>query len=407
MTAGGEPYDIEGAFRIWVNRQPRGKGHMGNRVAVIKQGRDVIKTVEVANYGDKAAGEIKKRELRFRTHRRRKDDESGWGLDDSDPKTTWWCENDEVERLLSFLGANVAKTGRYRVVDTESDSGAVLNLLSNGDVDSQTLAAALMRHRDIRELVGLLVAGDAGLSVAQSAIVARRRNLVAKLQAVIQDPAKTETHVQRLIGDAYWIFGGRYVGVADRRNLMALDQHDIPLLGADGTLHIVELKSPSIPKLVCTHRNHWIVGDDVHEAVGQAMNYVRAFDELGASYSSYYRNELGRDYDMRRVFATVVIGHPKHVRAVGKDGQVVDERTIQQTIRCYNAHLSRVEVMTYKELADTAECALAFEKESTLASTAERLSAEQSDDPWARDDRTGAADNDPWESEARSNEAPS
>jgi hypothetical protein len=75
---------------------------MGNRVAVIKQGRDVIKTVEVADYGDKAAGEIKKRELRFRTHRRRKDDdETGWGFDGPDPKTTWWCENDEVERLLS------------------------------------------------------------------------------------------------------------------------------------------------------------------------------------------------------------------------------------------------------------------------------------------------------------------
>jgi hypothetical protein len=406
VTTGGEPYGIEDAFRIWVNRQPRGKGHMGNRVAIIKQGRDVIKTVEVANYGDKAAGEIKKRELRFRTYRRRKDDETGWGFDSPDPKTTWWCENEEVERLLSFLGANVAKTGRYRVVDTESASGAVLSLLSNGDVDSQTLAEALIRHGDIRKLVGLLAASDAGLSVAQSAVVARRRDLVTKLQAVIQDPTKTETHVQRLIGDAYWIFGGRYVGVANRRNLMSLDQHDIPLLGADGTLHIVELKSPSIPKLVRTHRNHWIVGDDVHEAVGQAMNYVRAFDELGASHSSYYRNELGRDYDMRRVFATVVIGHPKHVRAVGKDGQVVDERTIQQTIRCYNAHLSRVEVMTYKDLADTAERALAFEKESTLAPTTERLSAEQSDDPWAHDDRPWAANSDPWGSDAPSNEAP-
>jgi len=102
-------------------------------------------------------------------------------------------------------------------------------------------------------------------------------------------PCQDRAHVQRLIGDAYWIFGGRYVGVAARRNLMSLDQHDIPLFEADGTLHIVELKGPNIPKLVSTHRNHWIVGDDVHEAVGQAMNYVRAFDELGASHSSYYR----------------------------------------------------------------------------------------------------------------------
>jgi hypothetical protein len=185
------------------------------------------------------------------------------------------------------------------------------------------------------------------------------------LQSVIKDPAKTETDVHRLIEDAYWIFGGRYVGV-EKRNLMSLDEHDILLLGADQTLHIVELKGPNIPQLVRLHRNHWIVGKAVHEAVGQAMNYMRAFDERGATETTYYKNELGREYDMRRVFATVVIGHPTHVRATGKDSKVVHERIIQQTIRSYNAHLSRIEVMTYKDLADTAERALTFEDEAAM-----------------------------------------
>jgi hypothetical protein len=378
VTTGGEPYESQDAFRVWVSQQPQGEGHMGLRGAVIKQGRDVMKTVTETNYGDKATGEIKKRELRFRTHGRHKDGQPGWDFDEPDPKTTWWCENEEVERLHSFLQADVARTGRYRVVDTDSPSGIVLGLLRNGDVDSQALTEALVRHGNVGELVGLLAASDEGLSAARSAVVARRRDLVTKLQTVIQDPTKTETHVQRLIGAAYWIFGGRYVGVASRRNLIPLDQHDIPLLGADGTLHIVELKGPSIPKLVRTHRNHWIVGDDVHEAVGQAMNYVRAFDELGAGLSTHYRNELGQEYDMRRVFATVVIGHPKHVR-------VVDERTIQQTIRCYNAHLSRVEVMTYKDLADTAERALAFEKEAALVPLPEGLASGPPDNRWGSD----------------------
>jgi hypothetical protein len=80
------------------------------------------------------------------------------------------------------------------------------------------------------------------------------------------------------------------------------------------------------------------------------MNYVRTFDELGASQTTYYQNELGQQYDMRRVFATVVIGHPKHVRATGKGLRAADERIIQQTIRSYNAHLSRIEVVTYKDL---------------------------------------------------------
>jgi predicted component of type VI protein secretion system len=61
-----------------------------------------------------------------------------------------------------------------------------------------------------------------------------------------------------------------------------------------------------------------------------------------------------------------VIGHPTHVRATGKDSKVVHERIIQQTIRSYNAHLSRIEVMTYKDLADTAERALTFEDEAAM-----------------------------------------
>lgn len=391
MTTGGAPYGSDDSFRIWVTQQPQGGRHMGLRGAVIKQGRDVMKTVTLANYGDKTTGEIKKRELRFRTHGRRKDEQPGWDFDEADPKTTWWCENEEVERLLSFLHSDVARTGRYRVVDTESPSGLVLNLLRNGDVDAQAIAGALLRHGDEGELIGLLAESDAGLSAAQSAVIARRRDLITNLHAVIQDRTKTETDVQRLIGDAYWIFGGRYVGVADRRSLMPLDQHDIPLLGADGTLHIVELKGPSIPRLVRSHRNHWIVGDDVHEAVGQAINYVRAFDELGAGHSTYYQNELGQDYDMRRIFATVVIGHPKHA-AASKQGRVVDERIIQQTIRTYNAHLSRVEVMTYKDLADTAARALAFENESMHASSPEHLAHEQPDHQWAVDDNPWAPD---------------
>ncbi|MDQ2873943.1 MAG: DUF4263 domain-containing protein [Actinomycetota bacterium] len=329
----------------------------------------------IANYGNKDTGEVKKRELRFRTHNRQKGSRSGWNFDEPDPKTTWWCENEEIERVLSFLQSEVSRTGRYRLVDAESSAGLVLELLRDGAVDPHAIVDALMQHGDIGELASLLAVSDSGLSVAQLAVVAKRRSLIAELQAMIQHPATTETQVQRLIGHAYWIFGGRYVGVA-RRNMMPLDQHDIPLLGADGTLHIVELKGPFIEKLVRLHRNHWIVGDEVHEAVGQAMSYVRAFDELGSGNSMYYQNELGQNYDMRRVFATVVIGHPRHARIIGKGSRPIEERVVQQTIRSYNAHLSRVEVITYRDLADTAERALAFENESMLVLPSEDPSTE-------------------------------
>ena len=81
----------------------------------------------------------------------------------------------------------------------------------------------------------------------------------------------------------------------------------------------------------------------VHEATSQAMNYVRGLDEQGFILTGTYRNEFGSDYDMRRVFATVVIGHPAHV-------QGADVRQVEQTVRTYNSHLSRVEVITWANI---------------------------------------------------------
>lgn len=372
MTRAESPLNDD-AFTVWINRPSSDSRHMGNQGAIIKQGRDVTKIVTVTSYGNKRTGEIRNRELRFRAYAHRREGQPDY--DEKDPKSTWFCENEEIERVLTFLQSEVARTARYQIIDTASPAGIILDILKGADSDSQELANILVQHGNLDQLVATLSASTRGLSIAQLAVVERRQKLISELQALLQDPATTETSIQRLIGSSYWIFGGRYVGIADRRNLMPLDQHDIPLLGADGTLHIVELKGPAIPKLVRHHRNHWIVGNEINEAVGQAMNYVRTFDELGSATASYYRNELGTDYDMRRVFATVIIGHPDHETEVAPNGQKADGRIVQSTIRSYNAHLSRVEVRTYKDLADSAARALLFENESTLSGSQEDANA--------------------------------
>lgn len=219
-----------------------------------------------------------------------------------------------MDRLLAFLCDEVDATGRYRLVDNASPQALLMDLLSSGGVDVDAVIGAIIAGGNVGELVRALSRSAGGLAAAESAVIAERRELVARLQDMARDPATTETDMQRAMGESYWLFGGRYVGVADRRNLAVLDQHDIALLGADGTLHIVELKGPNVPRLVRRHRNHLIVGNEVHEATSQAVNYVRGLDEQGLVLSGTYWNEFGSNYDMRRVFATVVIGHPAHPR---------------------------------------------------------------------------------------------
>lgn len=345
----------EDGFRVWVDRHPLGPGQLGFRGAMLKDGPQVAKTVTVSEYGDVRTRQVKKRELRFSTTSRRPDG-TGFAFGEL-TKTTWACEDDEMDRLLAFLQDEVDETGRYRLIDSASPQASLMELLASGGVDVDALVAAVIADGNVGELVRALSRSAGGLAAAESAVIAERRELVARLQDMAQNPATTETDMQRAMGESYWLFGGRYVGVADRRNLAVLDQHDIPLLGADGTLHIVELKGPNVPRLVRRHRNHLIVGNEVHEATSQAVNYIRGLDEQGLVLAGTYRNEFGSDYDMRRVFATVVIGHPAHV-------QDADAHQVEQTVRTYNSHLSRVEVITWAALLDSAQRALDFEQEA-------------------------------------------
>lgn len=338
-------------FRIWESSQPKGRGVLDRQGATVKPGPQVCKTVSICDYGDSETGMVSKRELRVATAKRLPDSNN---FDFANPVRSWTCENEELDNLIAFLNSDAASPGRYRLVPGDSPAAVIADLLESGGVVVHALATALADKNEIANLLGAIVSSSAGEAAAAAAIQAQRRRLIAKLQTLAGTSGATETQMQALIGDAYWLFGGRYIGIA-RRDLAKLDQHDIPLMGVDGTLHIVELKGPCIPRLVRQHRSHWIVGDDVHEAVSQAMNYLRGLDEQGPVLESTYRNERGEDWDMRRVHATVVIGHPAHVM---NDG--ADERLIEQTIRSYNAYLSRVEVITYKTLLGAADQALRF-----------------------------------------------
>lgn len=345
---GGDESD---AFKVWTAGQPKSPNHLGLVGATIKLGPRVCKTVTVAKFGDGTTGEVKTRELRVSKYNRQLDGR----FDFDKPDAAWVIENEEIERLLAFLNDDVDQAGRYRVVDTTSPSVELLDLLKDRPDDLFALIEALSEGANAEVIGAALAASDAGLTSAEAAVVAHRRNLLERAAAVAATSDATETDMQRLMGDAWWMFGGRYIGVVPRRQLFQLDEHDVSLVCSDGSLHIVELKGPVVPLLIKKHRNHWIVGSDVHEATMQATNYIRTADELGASAERNLREELGIDVDLRRVFATVVIGHRDHVSA-----EDMPDEQFDVALRTYNAALTRVQVITYDQLFDAAARSLDF-----------------------------------------------
>jgi Restriction endonuclease XhoI/Domain of unknown function (DUF4263) len=224
-------------------------------------------------------------------------------------------------------------------------------------LDAVTFGQLLAQRDDLPEVMSGLTSTPAGLSAAESAVIQQRRQVVSHLRELALDPGTDEAKMQAEIGECYWLFGGQYVRVAERRDLVPLDEHDIPLVCADGSLQLVELKRPD-SRLVKKYRNHLIPSGEVHEAVSQCQHYLRSLDEMGPSLRTLHRNELGLDYDYRRARGTVVVGHQERVQLPG-----VTREQIDQCIRSYNADRTRVQVVTYADLLDAAERALKFDAE--------------------------------------------
>ncbi|MCX5193609.1 DUF4263 domain-containing protein [Streptomyces sp. NBC_00249] len=262
-----------------------------------------------------------------------------------------------VEELLAHIGsltqdarylaAPSDRPGRYVLLRGMAEMMVWLERALSERVDIEDLGTAARRIAGSPDALALLAADPDGQMLIRAAELRRRSASLAALRRVAEDPAATEADLQRALAGQYWIFGGQFVGEAARRRLVPGDELDIPLIRGDGALHVVELKrSMSLRgSLVKPHRGGWVPTAEVHDAMGQAANYLVRLDEDRLRI----REEFG--IETRRAGALVLIGHPALQPHV-------PEEEIAETLRTLNTQVTRVEVLTYKELLDNAERSL-------------------------------------------------
>ena len=248
-----------------------------------------------------------------------------------------------------FLQAPEDRPGRYVIPRGRAEITLWLErIIRSGRIDVMDPAVEARRIVASPEALALLAADDQGRILLQAAELRRRAARLKELRTVVEDRTAAEADVQRALEGQYWIFGGRFVDEAANRRLVPGDEVDIPLIRGDGALHIVELKRSMSLKgpLVKRYRDAWVPAAQVHEAVGQAVNYLTGLDEN--------RERIRADFgiETRRASALVLVGHP----ALHPE---VPEEEVNEALRTFNAHLTRVEVLTYKELVDNAERSLA------------------------------------------------
>ncbi|MBQ1042203.1 MULTISPECIES: Shedu anti-phage system protein SduA domain-containing protein [unclassified Micromonospora] len=201
-------------------------------------------------------------------------------------------------------------------------------------------------------LLDRLHTGDSGVGVSPTAqasaeeiadvvLLRARRRALRELDAVVLNRHSSERDLQRALEKNLWIFGGTQL--ADKlgpRRISRGIELDLTLLRPDGTVHVIELKRAAVPLL--THqRGRWVPTNEVHRAVAQAMNYLVILDEDRARLAE-------QGIEVRRASAAVIIGHPQFE-------EEASENEVDAALRVYNSHLSRVEVVTYKQVVDRAD----------------------------------------------------
>jgi hypothetical protein len=309
---------------------------------VVKNGPQAYKVAMLRVFGNKDTGEVKRKEFRAQTYLARK---AGGGYDFTKAEQTWHCEDDEIIRLQALLNEQLVESGTYQLFKDNSLPLEVIRSIQHGVVPPDTLSQLVQAAAGVPGFSEALADSNEGQLLVSAVRLHQQRKGLSEVRQVVETPTSTEPAIQKKLEGNWWIFGGRFVAKAVRRNITVLDQLDIPLIRGDGALHVVELKRANISDLVILHRNHYIVGPEVHKAVGQGINYLRALDEQRAQILA----DLG--IDVRRASVTVVIGHTKYVKDVAS-------AAVEETIRSYNSHLVRVEVITYEELISSAERAL-------------------------------------------------
>lgn len=165
------------------------------------------------------------------------------------------------------------------------------------------------------------------------------------LRHAIEAQDTTEESLARVLAERPWIFGGRYLDIG---SLLPDSGCDLLLLRGDGSLRLVVVRpAMRVQGLVKRSRGGWSLMPEVHDAAARAQRHLVSLDEN----RDWVREKFG--VDARRAGATVLIGHP----AVQPH---LPEEQIDEVLRRFTAQHTRVEVITYKELADSAERSLSF-----------------------------------------------
>ena len=183
-------------------------------------------------------------------------------------------------------------------------------------------------------------------SIASAARLAEYQVELDEMRSLIENQATTEHQLQRQLEKSPWMFGSEYSELLDRRKWTRDENVDYMLRRTvDGYLELVEIKQADEALFGYDgSHNSYYPRASLSKVIAQVVKYIDAIEN-----------------DKNRIVA-IDGENPGKIRAriiIGRDGSSDEER---DALRNLNAHLHRIEIMTYDQLIRIAERVLSIFK---------------------------------------------
>lgn len=325
----------------------------------LKEGRTIFKIATLMEIIDIKNGGLHHHVLKIETIRK---DKEGWrvlehrsvNLENDDPR--------EIDALMRFVELSstpveAPSPGRYKVIgeDKHDRIQQLLDAAAGSPAQRIELLARLFRAVPSAELEAsklveaLEVANSEALTaLAAAAKLVEYRKAIVRLKDLVRT-SKREPDFQSLLAANPWMFGSEYSESLGRRNWTRDQQLDFMLRRTvDDYLEIVEIKTPEPAALFVFDGSHnsYYPAAHLSKAIGQVLGYIQTID------ADRNRILAEDNQDPLKIRARIIMG---------RDGD--DEHRV--ALRNLNAHLHRVEVITYDQLVRIASRVLgAFSEDS-------------------------------------------
>ncbi len=350
--------DVKVRIRESVNNPNVGKIEQ----VVLKEGPRAFRLATLFEIVNPETSELHHYSLRIDSISRKK---AGWFYKPEKSMSLEGREPDEIERLFLFLRAHIEgklsdTTGDLHIIGSEEYHKLeklielIPNLASPDMVELVKLIIPRIKDASsyLQNFIEAFESSDPQ-TVEHVAVAARfvsHKHAYDHLNELVVSGHTVESDFQDLLAENPWMFGSEYSELLDRRTWTRDDNLDFMLRRtSDNYFEIIEIKTPFSDSLFVYDRSHdsYYPSSKLSTVLGQVIRYISEIERNRDSI-------LSKDgCDTLKIRARIIIGRD-------------NDSAHQEALRNLNAHLHRIEVLTFDQLVRIAGRVLSvFESEPT------------------------------------------